>query len=225
MNIVIVGAGGHGKVVLDILRRDPDVKVIGFVDDDKTSHGKIIDGIPVLGGLSSLPELIPLYKMDGATIAIGDNIVRARLFDKMKELGLKPQRAIHPDALIARDVEIGEGVVIAAGVAISVGTRIGNNVIINTGVVIDHDNIIEDHTHISPGVNLAGRVTVGKYTQVGLGATVVEDLTIGGNTTIGAGAVVLSDVPANATAVGVPARVIKHKKPAKDGVSDDSKLR
>ena len=209
-------------MVLDILRRDPDVKPVGFIDDDKTSHGKIVDGIPVLGSVSSLPELIPLHKMDGVIIAIGDNKVRARLFDSMKELGLKPKRAIHPHALIARDVEIGEGVVIAAGVAISVGTRIGNNVIINTGVLIDHDNIIEDHTHISPGVKLAGRVTVRKYTQVGLGVTVVEDLTIGENTTIGAGAVVLANVPANATAVGIPAKVIKYKKLAKDGIQHDS---
>jgi sugar O-acyltransferase (sialic acid O-acetyltransferase NeuD family) len=212
MNVIIVGAGGHGKVVLDILRRDPDVKLIGFVDDDAALHNKIIDGLPVLGSVSSVPILISSHKLDGVTIAIGDNKVRARLFDKMRELGLQPQRAIHPDALIAHDVEIGEGVVIAAGVAISVGTRIGNDVIINTGVVIDHDNIIEDHAHVSPGVNLAGRVTVGKYTQVGLGVTVIEDLTIGENTTIGAGAVVLVDIPSNATAVGIPARVIKHKK-------------
>lgn len=220
MNIIIVGAGGHGKVVLDILQHDSDVRLVGFVDDDKTYHGKIIDGIPVLGSISSLPTLIPLYKLDGAIIAIGDNKVRAELFNKLKKLGLKLKRAIHPDALIARDVEIGEGVVIAAGAVISIGTRIGNNVIINTGVVIDHDNIIEDHAHISPGVNLAGRVTVGKYTHVGLGVTIVEDITIGENATVGAGAVVLADVPPNTTAVGVPARIIKHKEPAKDGVSD-----
>ena len=220
MNVVIVGAGGHGKVVLDILQRDRDVNPVGFIDDDKTSHGTIIDGLPVLGGINALPDLIPLHKLDGAIIAIGDNRVRARLFSKLEGLGFKMTRAIHPDALIAHDVKIGEGVVIAAGVVISTGTRIGDNVIINTGVVIDHDNIIEDHTHISPGVNLAGRVTVGKYAHVGLGVTIVEDLTIGENTTIGAGAVVLVDVPANTTAVGVPARIIKHKQPAKDGVSE-----
>ena len=220
MNVIIVGAGGHGKVVLDILQPDRDVKVVGFVDDDKTSHGKIVDGLPVLGSISALPDLMPLYELDGAIVAIGDNKVRARLFDKMKGLGLKLKRAIHHDALIAHDVEIGEGVVIAAGVVISTGTRIGDNVIINTGVVIDHDNIIEDHTHISPGVNLAGRVTVGRYAHVGLGVTVVEDLTVGENTTIGAGAVVLVDVPPNTTAVGVPARIIKHKQPARDGVSE-----
>jgi len=220
MNVIIIGAGGHGKVVLDILQRDSDADLIGFVDDDINSHDKIIDGLQVLGNINSLPKLIAVYKVDAAIIAVGDNKVRAELFDKMKGLGLKLKRAIHPNALIARDVEIGEGVVIAAGAVINTGTRIGNNVIINTGAVIDHDNVIEDNAHISPGVKLAGRVTIGKYTHVGLGATIVEDLTIGENTTIGAGAVVLADIPAHTTAVGVPARIIKHKKTVNDGVSE-----
>ena len=213
MNVVIVGAGGHGKVVVDILKHDPDVKLIGFLDDDKTLLGKIVDGIPVLGSVSSLSALTSRHKLDGAVIAIGDNRVRAELFNKLKGLGLKPKRAIHPHALIAHDVEIGEGVVIADGAVISTGTRIGDNVIINTGVVIDHDNVIEDHAHISPGVKLAGRVSVGQYTQIGLGVTIVEDLTIGDNVIVGAGAVVLADVPANTTAVGVPAKIIKRKGP------------
>lgn len=213
MNVVIVGAGGHGKVVQDILQRDPDVKLKGFVDDDKTSHGKTIDGVPVLGSISSLPDLVAGHKIEAAVIAIGDNRVRGELFRKMKGLGLKLKSAIHPDALIARDVEIGEGVVIAAGAVINVGTTVGDNVIVNTGAVIDHNNVIGDHSHISPGVSLSGGVRVGKYAHVGLGVTVVEHLHIGENATVGAGAVVLADVPANTTAVGVPAKIIKRKEP------------
>ena len=220
MNVIIIGAGGHGKVVLDILQHDSDADLIGFIDDDVTSHDKIIDGLRVLGSVNSLSKLIAVYKVDAAIIAVGDNKVRAELFDKMKGLGLKLKGAIHPDALIARDVEVGEGVVIAAGAVINTGGRIGNNVIINTGAVLDHDDVIEDNAHISPGVKLAGRVTVGKYTHVGLGVTIVEDLTIGENTTIGAGAVVLANIPANTTAVGVPARIIKHKSPSKNEASE-----
>ena len=215
MNIVIIGAGGHGQVVLDILRHDADARLVGFIDDDKTTHNKIIDGVPVLGSVSALPTLIPRDKLDGAVIAVGDNKVRADLHEKLKAAGLKLKVAVHPDALIARDVGIGEGVVIAAGVVISTGTRIGDNVIINTGAVIDHDNIIEDYSHISPGATLAGKVRVGKYSHVGLGVTIIQDLTIGDNATVGAGAVVLTDIPDNATAVGVPAKVIKRKEPAR----------
>ena len=211
MRVVIIGAGGHGKVVLDILRHDVDAQIAGFIDDDAALHNSVIEGVAVLGSISSLPNLISRHKLDAAIIAVGDNKVRARLHDKVKEAGLILKKAIHSNALIARDVEIREGVVIAAGVVISTGTRIGDNVIINTGAVIDHDNVIEEYVHISPGVTLAGKVKVGRYSHVGLGVTVVQDLTIGENATVGAGAVVLDHIPASATAVGVPARVIKIK--------------
>ena len=217
MNVVIIGAGGHGKVVLDILRRDPDASIIGFIDDDKSLHNKAVDGVPVLGTVRSLSVLMSRYKLDAAVIAVGDNNVRADLFDKLAKFGLKLKRAIHPHALIAHDVDIGEGAVIAAGAVIGIGTRIGHNVIINTGVIIEHDNIIEDYAHISPGVTLAGKVTIGQCAHVGLGVTIVDSLTIGENATIGAGAVVVADIPPNSTAVGIPAKVIKLKEPAVHG--------
>lgn len=219
MNIVIVGAGGHGKVILNILQHDPDTKLVGFVDDDANSHHTMIDGFPVLGSIDSLPALTPRYQLDGAIIAIGDNRIRGELFGRMKEWRLTLKSAIHPHAFIARDVKIGEGVVIAAGAIIGTGSRIGNNVIINTRAIIDHEDIIEDHVHISPGVTIAGKVVIGQYSHVGLGVTVVQDLTIGENATVGAGAVVLADIPANTTAVGVPARVIKYKKSDKEEIS------
>ncbi|HTY81959.1 MAG TPA: acetyltransferase [Dehalococcoidales bacterium] len=212
MNIVIFGAGGHGRVVLDILKHDRRVNLAGFIDDNRNSHQKIIDGVRVLGDVTRLPELIAAHNLDGCVVAIGDNKVRAKLFAKVKHLGLKLENAIHPNALIAKDVEIGEGVVIASGAIINTGTRIGNNVIINTGVVIDHNNIIEDNVHISPGAKLAGEVTVKKYAHVGIGVTVVPHLTIGESAVVGAGAVVQEDIPDDSTAVGVPARVIKSKK-------------
>ena len=213
MNVVIIGAGGHGKVVLDILQHNRDLTLIGFIDDDINSHHKTIEGVAVLGDVDSLSTLVPACNLESAIAAVGDNKTRAGLYEKIKKLGLKMINAVHPDALIAKDVKIGEGVVIAAGAIINTGTRIGNNVIINTGVIIDHDNIIEDHAHISPGVNLAGRVTVKKYAHVGLGVTVESEKTIGENATVGAGAVVLEDISDNAISVGVPAKVIRYKEP------------
>jgi sugar O-acyltransferase (sialic acid O-acetyltransferase NeuD family) len=211
MNMVIFGAGGHGKVVLDILQHDRRVNLVGFIDDDRNSHEKFVDGTPVLGDVGNLPSLIAAHQLDGAVIAVGNNKVRAALFMQVKSLGLKLENAIHPKALIAGDVIIGEGVVVASGAIINTGTKIGDNVIINTGVIIDHDNVIEDHVHISPGVKLGGKVTVKKYTHIGLGSTVAQRLTIGENATVGAGAVVLADVPENTLVVGVPARIVKRK--------------
>jgi sugar O-acyltransferase (sialic acid O-acetyltransferase NeuD family) len=211
MNIVIFGAGGHGRVVLDILKHDRRVNLVGFIDDNRSSHHIFVDGVRVLGDVTELPALITAHGLDGAIIAVGDNKVRADLFVKVKKLGLKLENAIHPDALIAKGVEIGEGVVIASGAIINTGTKIGDNVIINTGVVIDHDNVIEDHVHISPGVKLAGKVTVKKYSHVGIGAIVITHSVIGENATVGAGAIVQNDIPDNTTAVGAPAKVIKYK--------------
>jgi sugar O-acyltransferase (sialic acid O-acetyltransferase NeuD family) len=211
MNIVIVGAGGHGRVVLDILQYDRRLKLVGFIDDDKNSHGKIIDGFSVLGGMRAMSSLIRAQELEGAIVAVGDNKVRAGLFHKLKGMGLKIENAIHPGALIARDVEFGDGVVVASGAIINTGTKIGDDVIINTGVIIDHENIIEEHVHISPGVALGGNVRVQKYSHVGLGVTIVSRINIGENVTVGGGAVVLQDLPDNTIAVGVPARIIKRK--------------
>jgi sugar O-acyltransferase (sialic acid O-acetyltransferase NeuD family) len=211
MNIVIVGAGGHGKVVLDILQYDRSIHPTGFIDDNRHSHGKLVDGIPVLGDIAALKKILVLHHIEGAIIAVGDNYTRARIYSRLKDMGIKIVNAVHPGAILARDVELGEGIVIASGAKINTGTKIGNNVIINTGVIIDHDNVIEDHVHISPGVKLSGNVTIKKFTHVGLGVTVVSRITIGENVTVGGGAVVLEEIPGNTVAVGIPAKVIKDK--------------
>ncbi|MFC1952776.1 acetyltransferase [Chloroflexota bacterium] len=211
MNVVIIGASGHGKVVRDILQLDLSVKIAGFIDDDKNSHNTLIDGIPVLGDIDSLKPFISEYQLEAAVIAIGDNRTRAILSVDLKNLGLKRKNAIHPDALIAKDVSIGEGVVIAAGVVINPATRIGDYAIINTGVILEYGSVVEDYAHISPGVAVGGLVTVNKYAHVGIGVTINDNLTIGENVTVGAGAVVVTDIPDNTIAIGVPARVVRHK--------------
>ena len=211
MSVIIVGAGGHGKVVRDILQHDAAIKVTGFIDDDRMTHGKTVDGLPVLGGIKDLQCLIPKHRIEAGIVAIGDNKTREAMYLRLKNLGLKIINAIHPGAIIAKHVEFGEGVVVASGAKINTGTKIGSNVIINTGVIIDHENIIEDHVHISPGVKLSGNVTIGKYSHIGIGVTIVSRITIGQNVTVGGGAVVLDDMPDNTIAVGVPAKVIKNK--------------
>lgn len=211
MNCIIIGASGHGKVILDILQYNLDIKVVGFVDDDQNFQNKVVNGVPVLGNFSSLPQLLQKHSIEGAIIAIGDSKTRARFFKKLKGMRLKLVNAIHPSAVISKNVKIGEGVMIAAGAVINTNTKIGHDVIINTGATVDHDNIIGDHVNIQPGANLGGLVTVKAYTEVGIGATVIQSITIGEDSNIGSGAAVIEDIPDSVIVVGVPAKIVKSK--------------
>ena len=203
---VILGVGGYGRLVQDILRCDPNVQLVGFVDPDKSLHGQWVNGLQVLGDDSSLSELRH-SGVEAAVAAIGDNHIRQRLFTALDALGFSLIGAAHPSAAIGRYVQTGRGVVIMAQAAVNVNARLGDNVVINTGASVDHDCVLMSHCHIWPGAHLAGNVTVGEYSYVGTGASVIPGITIGRNTLIGAGAAVVEDVPDNVVAFGVPARV------------------
>lgn len=206
---MILGAGGHAQVVADILLRaheaGADCQPIGFLDDDPTLIGTTIVGLPVLGTIIQLDE----FDHDALIVAIGDNRTRARLFESVRARGKLVVNAIHPAAVLAPDVRLGEGVMICAGVVVNTCTVIGDNVILNTGCTVDHHNHIGSHAHIAPGVHLGGDVTIGEGTLVGIGASVIPQRTVGEWSVIGAGSVVTKDIPAYVTAVGAPARVIR----------------
>ena len=205
--VVIYGASGHGRVVLDILRSS-DIRVYGFLDSDVEKHGKIIDGVKVLGGLSDVPRLIKNRKLS-FVIGIGDNRARKYFYLKIKKLGGKITNAIHSSVIIAKSVKLGEGVVIASGAIICANSCIGNNTTINTGVIVEHNNIIGNHVHIAPGVTTGGAVVVKDKAFLGLGTTIIQCRIIGENTIVGAGSVVIEDIPANVTVVGVPTKIVK----------------
>lgn len=196
-------------MVLDILQQTPLIKVTGFIDDNQELVAKVIHGVPVIGNTNSLPQLVEEHGIEGAIIAVGNQRIRAQLFGTTKATGLKLINAIHPSAIIANTVRIGEGVTIAAGAVINTDTRIGDDVIVNTRASIDHDNIIGDHVNIQPGVSLGGLVTVKACSEIGIGATVIQNINIGESSTVAAGAVVITDVPDRVTVAGVPAKIIK----------------
>ncbi len=208
MRIIIIGAGGQARIVHEILSYDRNVDIVAFVDNELHKNDEKLMGIPVMGDLFVLPQVIK-NDISGAIIAIGDNEVRADYFEKLKGMGLEMVNAIHPTSSCAHSVKLGSGVTIAMGAIISTGVRIGNNVIVNTGAIIDHDNEIKDHVHIGPGCSLAGKITVKRGAFIGIGTVVREYITIGENTIIGAGSVVLEDIPDNVVAAGTPAKVIK----------------
>jgi sugar O-acyltransferase (sialic acid O-acetyltransferase NeuD family) len=208
MDTILIGAGGHGKVVLDILQCQGKHRVIGFLDADPSLHGTTVAGVPVIGGINQLVKL-KAQKVRAAVIAIGDNRVRRQYAHEAADAGLELINAIHPAATIARSVTLGRNVVVAAGAVVCTEAQLGDSVIVNTSAIVDHECVVGEAVHIAPGAVLAGRVRVEPLAFIGMGAKVIQCLTIGAETVVGAGAVVRTDLPPRVTAVGVPARVIK----------------
>ena len=209
MKCVIAGAGGHGRVVLDILLSGAEHEVVGFIDSDPNLSGRRMDGRPVLGDLSCLPDLSDQRGVEGVVVAIGDNDARRELADRIERTGLTLLNAIHPSANLAHNVTVGRNIVVAAGALVCAHCQIGDSVILNTGCIVDHESMIGTAAHVCPGARLAGRVTVESGAFVGVGATVIQNVRVGFDAIIGAGAVVIRDVPPMSTVAGVPAREIK----------------
>ncbi len=209
MKCVIAGAGGHGRVVLDILLNAAEHEVVGFVDSNTKLIGRRMDGRPVIGDLSCLPRLRDQGGVEGVVVAIGDNHVRREFAERVERLGLPLINAIHPSANLAHNVTLGRNVVVAAGALVCAHCQIGDSVVLNTGCIVDHESMIGTAAHICPGARLAGRVTVESGAFVGIGATVIQNIRVGFDAIIGGGAVVIRDVSPMSTVVGVPAREIK----------------
>lgn len=206
--LLIYGASGHGKVVLDAAEA-ASWEVLGFADDDPTKDGMELCGCSVVAcGLAETVNLAE-HTETSVVVAVGSNKQRRRILETLSAAGVTIATVIHPDAVISETASIGRGSVIFAGVVVNADAKVGDNVILNTGATIDHDNVIGDHAHISPGANLGGTVSVGEETHVGIGATVSNNLSIGARSIIGAGAVVVRDIPDDVVAYGCPARVVR----------------
>jgi acetyltransferase EpsM len=205
--VVIWGASGHSRVVADILRLRSDYEIAGFLDDvNSQAQGRPFCGSRILGGREELSKLVE-SGVRWLIFGFGACGPRLRLASVVRHHGLMLLTATHPNAVIASDVAIGEGTVIAAGAVINTGARLGDNVIVNTGASVDHDCTIGDAAHICPGVHLAGGVRVDASSWVGIGTAVTAGVTIGPGAIIGAGSLVIDDIPPNVVAFGSPATV------------------
>ncbi len=204
-NLLIWGAGGHGKVVLDVARSTGRFEEIRFLDESPALAGYSFCNCALVGGAAEL------YRFAGTSflIAIGDNGVRARCFMQACESALVPAVLVHSTAVIAPSARLGGGTVVMPGAVVNAGAVVGRNCIINTSAIIEHDCRIADHVHISPRSVLGGNVVVEEYAHIGIGAVVLPGAVIGEGAVVGAGAVVLKSAPSHSTSVGVPARVIK----------------
>ncbi len=197
--LVIIGAGGHGKVVADIALKNGYENVV-FVDSSISGSSM---GIPIIGDLSEIEKLV-----DDNTrfiVAIGDNSVRKRITN---DYNLPWETLIHPSAQIGGSVSVGAGSVIAAGAVINSSATVGAHCIVNTAAVVEHDDTICDFVHISPGAVLGGNVKIGECSHIGIGAVLRNNISICENCTVGAGAVVVKDIFREGVYIGVPARLL-----------------
>lgn len=210
---LILGGGGHARVVLDVLATTGAAVPVGILDADSHRWGSELDGVPILGGDDQLPRLArePRVSFIVGLGATGDNRPRARLFSLGLEHGLTPLAIRHASAVCSPRATIGRGSVCCAGSIVGPGAAIGENVIVNTGAIVEHDVVIGDHAHIATGARLAGAVCVDALAHVGAGATVKQGVHIGEGAVIGAGCVVIRDVAPWTTVVGVPARELRRE--------------
>ncbi|NQU17111.1 MAG: acetyltransferase [Candidatus Saganbacteria bacterium] len=205
--IILLGAGGHCSVVIDAILKKGSFEIAGVLDKDNASSTVL--KIKVIGGDHQLPDV---YK-SGVRYAfvtvgsIGNVDLRINLAKMICDHGFVQPIIIHPQAIIANNVEIGEGTFVAAGAVIGPGVKIGRNVIINTRASIDHGCKVDDFSFISPGVTLSGGVKVGARTHLGVGSSIIEYKKIGADSLIGAGSVVVSDIPARVKAFGNPCKI------------------
>jgi sugar O-acyltransferase (sialic acid O-acetyltransferase NeuD family) len=210
--VVIIGAGGHGREVADILRHqaqhNPDLNILGFVDE---AHGlpAVINGLPILGDWAWF-ETVDKGAVS-VVCAVGMPRVRKRLVERAKAIGLSFINAISPSAHISPTAKLGEGLMLFPQSFASTDSIIGDHAIVNVAATVSHDTKVGPYGTLNPGVHLAGSVVVHEGCYLGMGACVIQGVSIGPWASVGAGAVVLRDLPADVTAVGVPACVLKAK--------------
>lgn len=199
--LLIIGAGGHGKVVADIALRMGLWGSVAFLDDNEELLFCL--GLEVIGKASDFFDFI---EDSDFIVAVGDNSIRERIQFGLEKVGASIVTLIHPSAIIGSEVVIGAGSVVMAGVVVNCSTKVGRGCILNSCCSVDHDNVIGDFVHVSPGVCLGGGVSIGNNSWIGIGSVVINSVSVCGGCVVGAGGVVVRDIIDVGTYVGVPVR-------------------
>lgn len=210
--LIIVGASGHAKSVIDVVQEQGTYKIVGLIDSIKPA-GEIFFGYEILGAEADLKRLLTQFGCGNLFVAIGENFSRQSVTYRLGELVPAAQfvSLVHPRSVVSRSADIGSGSIVMPGAVVNADAHISEGCIVNTSACIDHDCILEPFSSIAPNVALAGNVTVGARTMVGTGASVNHKLDIGADSAIGAGAVVISNIPSNRIAYGVPCKVVRDR--------------
>lgn len=205
--IVLIGAGGHCKVVLELLFSIKEYEVAGIVDFKDRVGSKVL-GVSVVGADADLPRFFKagIKNCFIAVGSIGNPRLRVNPYTIAQKIGFSFPNLISPSALVSSSAILGQGNYIAPGAVVNAGATIGNNCIVNTGAIIEHDCTVGDFVHLSPGSILSGGVTVGDYSHVGTGSVVIQNLEIGANVIVGAGSVVTGNIRENMVAYGNPCK-------------------
>lgn len=203
--LVLVGAGGHGRVVAEIIRLTGRFDLVGAIDPDPKAATTA--GLKWLGDDTALEKLrhAGLARAAVGVGSIGDTRARAGLRRRLQALGFELPTLVHPTAVVSRTASFGDGCQVMAGALVNPGTRAGAGVVVNTGAIVEHDCRLADDSFVGPGAALGGDVRLAEGAFVGIGATVLQGVGLGARALAGAGAVVVRNVPAGVTVVGVPA--------------------
>lgn len=205
--IVMLGGGGHSRVLIDLIRLSGKFEIACILDPELET-GSTVMGVPVQGDESLLPGLFK-NGIINACVAVGsvkENGVRMNLYEKVREIGFSVPYLIHPSTIISAEASFSDGVQVMAGTIVQAISSVGENTIVNTGAIVEHDCRIGKHVHICPGAVISGGCVIGDGSFIGAGATVIHGVSVGKSAKIGAGAVVIKDVPQDATVSGVPAK-------------------
>jgi sugar O-acyltransferase (sialic acid O-acetyltransferase NeuD family) len=204
----VYGAGGHGKVIADILVSGNQHELVGFIDDDKGLRGTRVLGVPVVGDGEWLREHGRAHHACVA-LGVGDNHKRRELAKKCTAWNLEIVTLVHPRSTVSSSAILGNGTVVMGGAVVNAQAKIGLGVIVNTGAIVEHDVEIGDYAHISPNASLGGASCAGPLAHMGIGSVLLPGVRVGAGSIVGAGAVVVKDLPADVVAVGLPAKIVR----------------
>ena len=209
--LLILGSGGHGRVVADVAEKSKEFEEISFLDNNylNSNSSKEFNNKKVIGDISLASLEKFSLNFSHAFVGIGDNKVRLKWLKEIRNFNFLIPIIIDPSAEISKFAEIDKGCFINTNVVIQCNTRIEFGSILNTSCTIDHGSVVGEGTHISPGVNIAGNVNIGKYCWIGIGSQIIQNVRIGNNVIVGGGSLVLKDIPDNIKAFGNP---INYKK-------------
>lgn len=211
-NIFVFAAGGHTKVIIDIIEKEGRHKIAGVLASN-IGRGEIFAGYPVLGTFDDLPALASEIGINKGIVTIGDNFSRKKvadaLIEKYPQLSFVP--AIHPSAVIGKNTVIGAGTVVMAGVIVNNDCNVGEHCILNTKSSLDHDSKMGEYSSFSPGVTTGGNVSIGKMCAIGVGVNILHGMSIGDYSVIGSGALVTKPIGSNVVAYGIPCKVVRER--------------